>query len=196
MSGPAATRERVLAAALACIDANGLAATSLEDVARAAELSRATIYRHFPGGREQVLTETVSWEATRFLARVDQAIADEHDVAARIRTALAAGHRGLVEHGLLHRLLRTEPEAVLTELSIATDLILELVVARMAGELVAEQAAGRARADLDVAEAADHLGRLYVSYLGAPGRWDLDDPDEVDRLVRTQFLAGVVPAPA
>jgi len=69
-------------------------------------------------------------------------------------------------------------------------------VARMAGELVAEQAAGRARADLDVAEAADHLGRLYVSYLGAPGRWDLDDPDEVDRLVRTQFLAGVVPAPA
>ena len=31
-------------------------------------------------------------------------------------------------------------------------------------------------------------------YLGAPGRWDLDDPAQVERLVRTQFMAGVTPA--
>jgi AcrR family transcriptional regulator len=191
MSAPAATRERVLRAALGCIEREGLAATSVEDVARAASVSRATIYRHFPGGREQLVTETATWEVARFFARVEQTVASEPDLAARLRLALASGHRALDDHALLHRLLRTEPEAVLTELSVATDLVLELIIDYLADQLVAEQAAGRARPDLDVAEAADHLGRLYLSYLGAPGRWDLDDPAQVDRLVRTQFLGGI-----
>ena len=84
---------------------------------------------------------------------------------------------------------------MLTELSVATDLVLELIIAYLADQLVAEQAAGRVRPDLDRSEAADHLGRLYLSYLGAPGRWDLDDPAQVDRLVGTQFMAGIT-APA
>jgi AcrR family transcriptional regulator len=191
VSTPADTRQRVLEGALRCIEDEGLSATTVEDVARAASVSRATIYRHFPGGREQLVSETVTWEVARFFARVEQAVATEPDLAARLRLALASGHRALDEHALLHRLLRTEPEAVMTELSVATDLVLELIVAYLADQLRAEQAAGRARSDLDLAEAADHLGRLYLSYLGAPGRWDLDDPGEIDRLVRTQFLGGV-----
>ncbi len=194
MSTPADTRERVLEAALSCIEREGLAATSVEDVARAASVSRATIYRHFPGGREQLVTETATWEVARFFARVEQTIAAEPDLAARLRLALSSGHRSLDDHALLHRLLRTEPEAVLTELSVATDLVLELIIAYLGDQLVAEQAAGRARPDIDVPEAADHLGRLYLSYLGAPGRWDLDDPAQVDRLVHTQFMAGITAA--
>jgi AcrR family transcriptional regulator len=191
VSAPAETRERVLEAALSCIEREGLAATSVEDVARAASVSRATIYRHFPGGREQLVTETATWEVARFFARVEHTVATEPDLAARLRLALSSGHRALDDHALLHRLLRTEPEAVLTELSVATDLVLELIIAYLADQLLVEQAAGRVRTDLDLPEAADHLGRLYLSYLGAPGRWDLDDPDQVDRLVRTQFMAGI-----
>jgi AcrR family transcriptional regulator len=191
VSAPAETRERILAAALCCIEREGLAATSVEDVARAASVSRATIYRHFPGGREQLMTDTATWEVARFFARVEATVASEPDLAARLRLALSSGHRALEDHALLHRLLRTEPEAVMTELSVATDLVLDLIIAYLAAQLRAEQAAGRARLDLDVPEAADHLGRLYLSYLGAPGRWDLDDLVQVDRLVRTQFLGGI-----
>lgn len=192
MSAPAETRERILRGALSCVERKGLAATSLEDVARASDVSRATVYRHFPGGRDQLVTETVTWEVARFFARLERAVAGEPDLAARLRRALTDGHQALAEHALLHRLLRTEPEAVLGELSAATDLVLELIVAYLADQIAAEQAAGRARPDLELPVAADHLGRLYLSYLGAPGRWDLDDPAAVDRLVRTQFLAGVV----
>jgi AcrR family transcriptional regulator len=194
VSSPVDTRERILAASLRCIDDEGLAATSVEDVARAATVSRATVYRHFPGGREQLVSETVTWEVARFFARLEAAISVEPDLAVRLERALVLGHRALAEHALLHRLLRTEPEAVLGELSVATELVLELLVAYLAEQLEAERAAGRTRADLDVGEAADHLGRLYLSYLGSPGRWDLDDPGEVARLVRTQFLAGVAAA--
>ena len=36
-----------------------------------------------------------------------------------------------------------------------------------------------------------HDALLHV----APGRWDLDDPDQVAQLVRTELLAGVVAGP-
>ena len=47
---------------MACIERWGLAKTSLEDVATEAGLSRATLYRWFAGGRDQLITETVAWE--------------------------------------------------------------------------------------------------------------------------------------
>lgn len=186
-------RERVLRAALDCIAEDGLAATSVEDVARRADVGRATIYRHFPGGREQLLSETVTWEVGRFFAGIEEAIADAPDLGTRFERAFVAGDRALAEHALLHRLLRTEPEAILTDLAVATDLVSALIVAYVAEQLEREIAAGRVRADVDVGFAADHLGRLFLSYLGTPGRWDLADPTSRSALVRTQFMAGLAP---
>lgn len=185
------TREKILESVLRCIEVDGLASTSIEDVARTASVSRATIYRHFPGGREQLVSEAVTWEVGLFFHRIEVAIGDETELSAMVAVALRAGHEALADHGLLHQLLRTEPEAVLTELAVATDVVLGVIVALIADQLEREVAAGRARMDLDAGEAADHLGRLFLSYLGTPGRWDLTDPDSLDRLVRTQFLAGI-----
>ena len=47
---------------------------------------------------------------------------------------------------------------------------------------------------VDVHEAADFLARMILSYISAPGRWDLDDPDQVAELVESELLAGVVVA--
>lgn len=187
------TRERIFAAALTCFERDGLVATSLEDVARTASLGRATIYRQFPGGREQLVSETVTWEVARFFGRIEDAIADEEDLGAMLVVALGLGHDALAEHALLQSLLRNEPGALLSELAEATDLVLEVIIAFLAEQLDREVDAGRARADLDRALAADHLGRLYLSFLGSPGRWDLDDPDQLRRLVDSQFLAGLAP---
>jgi hypothetical protein len=103
-----------------------------------------------------------------------------------------AGNRALRDHALLHRLLRTEPEAILTDLAVATDLVLGLVVAYIADELEREIIEGRVRLDLDVPVAADHLGRLFLSYLGTPGEWNLADPVQRAELVRTRFLGGIL----
>jgi hypothetical protein len=39
--------------------------------------------------------------------------------------------------------------------------------------------------------AADFLARMVLSYIGSPGRWDLNDPEQVARLVRAELLAGI-----
>ena len=38
------------------------------------------------------------------------------------------------------------------------------------------------------------LARMMLSFIVAPGRWDLTDPAQVSELVRTELLAGVLHA--
>lgn len=185
-------RVRFYRAALSCVETAGLEATTVEDVARTAGSSRATLYRVFPGGREQLVSETVAWEVVTFFTAIEEAVAPLADLEAKLATGLAFGHHAIDQHTLLQRLLRTEPEAVLSELSATTTLVLEAITAYVSGELERARVAGVVRADCDVPEAAAHLARLFLSYLGSPGRWDLDDPEQVVELVRTQFLAGVL----
>ena len=45
---------------------------------------------------------------------------------------------------------------------------------------------------LDLETAAEYLTRMLLSHIGTAGRWDLTDRTQVERLVRTQFLAGII----
>ena len=187
-AGWSPTQQRIVDGALVCIDRWGLAKTSFEDVAYEAGVSRATVYRAFPGGRDEVISTTVLTEVERFFTRVEQAVAAEPDLAAKLRTGLVFGHQALAEHRLLQQVLSTEPEALLEELSSTSPLVLDAITTYLATLLADEPL----RPGVSIDEAADHLARLYLSYLGSQGQWDLRDVGAVDRLVRTQLLAGVV----
>ncbi|MGD9794684.1 MAG: helix-turn-helix domain-containing protein, partial [Acidimicrobiia bacterium] len=60
-------RDHILAEALRLVGDHGIARTSMADVASAAGVSRATLYRYFPGGKDEVMESLVSWEQLRFL---------------------------------------------------------------------------------------------------------------------------------
>jgi len=182
------TRTRILEAALTCVEQWGMAKTSLEDVATAAGFSRATVYRYFPGGRDQVISETVTWEVGNFLQRLGEATQAERGIEDRITQALLVGHRAIDDHKLLQQILSTEPEALLAELEKSGPIMLALIRSSLAEDLASE----RLRPGIDVDEAAEYLARLFLSYLGSQGRWDLTDAASVHTLVRTQFLAGVI----
>jgi AcrR family transcriptional regulator len=181
-------RTRLLAAALVCFEREGMTATSMEDVATEAGLSRATVYRVFPGGRDQLVSETVTWEVGRFLARLGEAVEAEPDLVGRLSAGLRVGHRAIVEHELLQQALRTEPDQLMRELVEAGPLITGVVRGYVREQLDRSVLA----AGIDLDEAAGYVTRMLLSYLGSQGRWNLDDPIEVDRLVRTQLLAGIV----
>jgi hypothetical protein len=67
---------------------------------------------------------------------------------------------------------------------------LQLVAAFLTPYLEAHRLASGVVVD----EAADFLARMVLSYMTAPGRWDLDDPEQVARLVRAELLGGIVPS--
>jgi len=48
-------RVRIIDGALACLARHGTAKTTVDDIARQSGVSRATVYRVFPGGRDEIL---------------------------------------------------------------------------------------------------------------------------------------------
>ena len=106
-------RERVLAGAYDCVARFGMNKTTVDDVAKASGISRATIYRLFPGGRDQLLRETVGWEMNRFFARLAEAVDGAPDFATLIEQALTFAHQAVNDHDVLQKVLVTEPDVLL-----------------------------------------------------------------------------------
>jgi AcrR family transcriptional regulator len=181
-------RERILEAAYACVARYGMAKTTVDDAAREARLSRATVYRYFPGGKDQLLRETVAWEAGRFFERLAAAVAGAPDFPSLLQEALVFAHRSVEEHVVLQKVLQTEPDRLLPQLTVANDRLILLIKGFLYPSLEKE----RLRAGLSVDLAADYLAHLILSYIGTEGRWDLTDRAQVADLVRTEFLAGVL----
>ena len=187
MAGDA--RERILEATYACVARLGMAKTTMEDIARQADLSRATLYRAFPGGRDEVLDAVVTWEVARFFGRVREAIhPDELDSVAVLEQGLLAARDALAHHELLQRLLRDEADQLVP--SLAT--VMPMVERALADWYRPRLEAAVLRPGVDAAEAADFVARMALSHLGTAGKWDLSDPDEVRRFVRTRLLAGIL----
>jgi AcrR family transcriptional regulator len=125
--------ERILEAARKVLVEHGLRRTSLNDIARAAGVSDATLYRRF-ANRDELLRTLVEREGRAFIARVDERIDAIEDPEEALVEAWLMFARSLREHDLVQRLLVTDPERILplvtTEGAPALALGREYVLAR------------------------------------------------------------------
>ena len=181
-------RERILEAGYACVARYGLAKTTVEDVARAARLSRATLYRHFPGGKDQLVAEVIAWEATRFFVRLAAAVEGARTFPDLLEDALLFAHQAVEEHEVLQKILQTEPERLLPQLTVQSERILVFIRGFLLPYLERE----RLRPGVDPVEAAEYVSRMLLSFTASPGRWDLTDRAQVAELVRTELVAGIL----
>lgn len=187
MADPA-VRERILDATVTCIGRSGMAGLTVEAAAVEAGVGRATVYRYFPGGRDQLVGEAVTWEVAGFFSRLAAHVEDAADFRERLERGLAFAHRSLAEHAVFQSVLATERERLLVRLDEVAPRTLGVVRGYLAAYLVDEELAP----GVEVDGAADYLARMVISFLGSPGSWDLEDPDEVAELVDSVFLAGVL----
>ena len=192
---PGDPRTPVLEAAFGCVARFGFAKTTMEDVAREAGLSRATVYRVFPGGRDELFSAMVAWEMGRFFVRMAIAVQDAADFPAVVEGALVFAHREIREHAALQKVLATEPERLLRFMWLEQDRILDAVVAYLRPLLGAEAAAGRVVPGLALDAATWFVATMGLSLMATPGRFDLEDPVVVHVLVRREILGGILVAP-
>ncbi len=186
------SRERVLAASYQCIAEFGMGKTTIEDIARASGVSRATIYRIFPGGRDELLRETVGWEMDRFFARLSAEVADAGNFASFLEQALPFARRALLDHTVLQKVLETEPDRLMTLITVQQHRVIGYIAAYFLPLLERDRAAGRIRADVDLETCAEYVARMALSVMASPARHDLYEPAEVRRLVRHELLGGVL----
>lgn len=181
-------RQRILEATYACVARWGLSKTTVEDAAREAGLSRATVYRYFPGGRDELIDAVVSWQFLLFFVSLYEEVHGATSLEEVLDRGLVFARRALVEHEVLQKMLETEPEVLMPKLTVESNRTVGLI----AGFLVPYLHEHGMAEGVEIHEAADFLARMILSYISSPGHWDLGDPEQVATLVRTELLAGVL----
>jgi AcrR family transcriptional regulator len=180
--------DRIVSAALACFSRWGVAKTTLDDIAREAGCSRATIYRLFPGGKDVVVLAVAGRERATFFeglrAELDPV---RDDLEALLVAGVVYAARSLRDHGALQFLIAHEPEVVLPLIAFdRLDVVLDHAAAFCMPYLephVGQEWAGRA---------GEWITRMVLSYSLVPADgFDLASEADARRFIRSFVLPGL-----
>lgn len=181
-------RERILDATLRVVSRVGVSGLTLDDVARDAGCGRATVYRTFPGGRDEVVQQAALAELHRYTVEVGAALDATDDLLELVTAAVHTTACFVVASAPLRHVLANEPAAILAHVAFDKSPVVfavahEVLTPRLARHLPAERAA----------EAAEWLARLGLSYLAVPNpSVDLTDRAAARHLVATFVVPGLV----
>ena len=182
------TRVRIVDATLRCLARQGVAKTTLDDIAREASFSRATVYRTFPGGKEAILAAVVDTEVARLFSALAVVMGEAADLEDVLVAGMVEAARRLSSHSAIVYLCLHEPGVILPKLTFAEMDRLLLV----AGDFAAPFFARWLEPD-QASRAAEWAVRIVLSYISEPAPYaDLTNVDDTRGLVRTFVLPGIL----
>lgn len=182
----AGVEARATDALLVCIARFGLSKTTLDDVARVAGCSRATLYRYFDG-KATLVRRTVDVELERLTSRAVDAANNESTFTEATVWLVTTAARDLVAHRALQFILAHEPESILGHLAFGPgDRVLVRVGDAFAPAFTRWLGANEAQ------RAGDWLARILRSYVLMPEpSIDLTDPVEARSFLLELVIPGI-----
>jgi AcrR family transcriptional regulator len=180
-------RIRVIEAAVVCLSRHGTLKTTVDDIARRAGVSRATVYRAFPGGRDEVLRAVVDTEAARLFAAVGAKLAAERELSSALVVGIVEASTRIGEHPAVRYLVAQEPGTILGHLAFDQADRLLATSSRLTAPFLT-----RWMSPEEAERVAEWAVRIVLSYAISPSpRTDLTDPNSTTRLVETFVMPGI-----
>jgi AcrR family transcriptional regulator len=185
---PPGTASRILDAAMERFSRQGIAATTMSQLAEDVGISRVWLYR-FYAGRDAVVLALLGREAKRFLDQLAAVIDPEVAVTDAVEAAFEFAVVTLRSHELLQRVLVHEPEVAAPFLTSGIGPILRAV-----GDVVSPYLqASAGMTPVAAGAVADTLLRLILSItLNNESQVDFDDPRRRRAYIR-QIIPRLVP---
>lgn len=178
---PSATERRVLEAAKACCARWGIDKVTIDDIAAESGVSRATLYRMFPGGKDVLFEAMRLRELEDFFERLAAQIAGATTLEdLLVRTVVAATHEMRADDHLAI-MLASEPGDTLGQLTVDGLPRIIRVATVFLAPLVDSYLPRR-----EAARLVELLARLVISYFLAPSdHVDLGNPESAATFIRT-----------
>jgi AcrR family transcriptional regulator len=185
------TRSVIISAAFTCFRTQGLAKTTVVDIARAADVSRSTFYEYFRD-KETIVEACAEAASQRFYRNMAKAI-DRHGGSTLqgrlVRAAVFVTQARQV----------VEPEAYFDQEEVNLMMtknaatLLKECAEFLAPYVSAARLTGEVRSDLDIPSATEWFARMLFSLFTTPSPTvDMRDDDAVADFVRPYVVSGFV----
>jgi AcrR family transcriptional regulator len=175
---------RVLNSAKACVERWGIAKVTIDDIANDAGVSRATLYRMFPGGKDVLFDSLRVRELEDFFTRLTSQIDHAEGLEDLLVRTVVSATRELREDQHLAVMMASEPGDTLGQLTVDGLPRIIRVATVFLVPLVDPYLPRRESARL-----VELLARLVISYFLAPSdQVDLGDADSARTFITTFIL--------
>lgn len=182
---------RVLDSAKACVERWGMAKVTIDDIANDAGVSRATLYRMFPGGKDVLFEALRVRELEEFFTRLASHLDHADDLEDLLVRTVVSATREMRDDLHLAVMLASEPGETLTSLTVDGLPRITRVATIFLVPLVDEYLPRRESARL-----VELLVRLVISYFLAPSdHVDLADAESARAFIATFVLPAFQSAP-
>jgi len=186
----ATVRDGLLDAAGECYRRFGIRKTTVDDIAKAAGLSRATAYRTFKN-RDEILVGVVAREAYQLAAEAQVYLAQFDDVGSWIVEGLVFSLREIPSRPLLAMIFNPEDTGLASRLVLLSTELSEVGAAVLRPMFEPAQRAGQIRETVQVEMVIEWVLRLLVSYLTTPSRLATSE-DAMRKMLRAMVLPSVL----
>jgi AcrR family transcriptional regulator len=183
-------RERLLDAAEECLQQFGPQKTSMEDVARAAGMSRATVYRYFEN-RDALLLGVASRQAANLAADAMGYLARFDNISDWLVEGLLYTLRELPKRPVFASLVTSLDSRSGTTLFLGSNAMVEIGVDVLQPMFDMAKGQGVVREDLDLHLLIEWLLRVLWTYLNAPSQVATDE-EGMRRLFKMMLIPTVL----
>lgn len=183
-------RERLLDAAEGCLEQFGPQKTSMEDVARAAGMSRATVYRYFEN-RDALLLGVASRQASSLAAEAMSYLSQFSTISDWLVEGLLFTLRELPKRPVFASLVTSLDSSASGSLFLGSTGLIQIGVNVMRPVFANAQEQGLLRDDVDPEMLVEWLLRVLWTYLNAPSQVATDE-ESMRRLFRMMLIPAVL----
>jgi AcrR family transcriptional regulator len=193
--GPDSARTRLIDAAEACFRRFGVSKTTIDDVASAANVSRATVYRYFDG-RDAVVLGVLEREGSRFMQRLQKRIGKSPDLSTALVDGILYTVSSVREDEHLAMLFAPEAVGLTVNIVGASEVLFRLTRDFFRPILEQADGTGQLRPGLELDRVAEWIVRVVLSLLTTEFEASRTARDQRNLLENFLVPAIVQPAPA
>ena len=181
------TRDLIVESAYACFRKQGLQKATIVDIAKAAGVSRSTIYEYF-SDKAAIIEACAEYASERFYREMSKAMEQGSTLEEKLSRAAVFVTQ---ERRVIASEKYFDQDAISLLLTKDAAVLLRECVDFFAPYLSAARLTGEVRKDLDVEAAGEWFARILFSLFSTPSSTlDMDDPEVVAEFVRAHVVRG------